>query len=985
MKINNITDLDGLGQWNNIRAFYNYSGTRENPQLTVNLALEISAYEPLGNAPDPLAISSIPIWQQRAIDDQRNFIDINFQLNRNYGELNIPGISGPAVSIFLTNTLLKSGKSSLSPTDTQIIRDFVADCLAYLTKRAEGQGVGDTSPACQLQIPVASTEISASDLIKLSLILSFEARDIPAQETGSILTDLPKTPGEKFECEIEDLTVSPQNGSIFAEAFEGLFFNEEWQLRIGKATPEPGLLGEQQIPALWALRMGKKPRIGFYFEIEDEPIFYAPRPIAKTLETATFPVSRYFAGEPFPADQRQMTFTDIDQNIWARTALSAIDAFLLMLTSPVDSLLSDKFESHDCIVKIRRHQQTIAGALAKTLIPILNTGANDEISLAAAQETFRSALSIRLSNAFTTMAVTVLGVSNVSVDSSQNPDKSLPSRFYGELQKVATPSIIVDTESLSTDPDEASYSLGSGMIRYFKLKDGQSGNWRLPFLFSTENAGKQREIALPPLAFSLTDLECNIIKAPEKPGGEEHTRIKFVTAPPVTPIGKDSFKFPVIRRELPAPPNLMEQMANSNVDPINAETCAPSELAVWNYLLAYDYQAAAQDFVTLRIALDRQNHSDFSGSEAHPLFAPLAQFVMAYQEILSDFEISAGRINSLSEAAGSEVVSAGAALAAFEKITGDVAAGFDEWANPAPEIKSGDAPANLSLFFDVALESCADGRARIDVINSNLSDPASPVLPPLVEIEPFIRVTAPDKPGYALASYNYVLPQSSSETDANEINGSQTYLSYEDALNISSRTVILKGLNVFTAQNVRGQIQVIRNGFPAGASKTAIINDAFKFMSPVMFADSLNPSPRFTDFDFGSLSVSSPALENYLNSFFDLLLKQAVGLSLRLKMEVSFSFEPVSSLPGSPRTILPITIVPLLDLIPQNDEPLPFISPLAGAITNWTSSTDPALNSNSEYNLRLEIFGEKSDRQAAQMPLMTIENLFIKAEKIKFG
>src|SRR5215213_10527530 len=82
VKIDNRDVLNVPEQWNNIRAFYIYAGTPENPQLILDFKLEISAYQPSDYLPEQTTEAGIPGWQQNAVDDQQKFTSLNFQLNQ---------------------------------------------------------------------------------------------------------------------------------------------------------------------------------------------------------------------------------------------------------------------------------------------------------------------------------------------------------------------------------------------------------------------------------------------------------------------------------------------------------------------------------------------------------------------------------------------------------------------------------------------------------------------------------------------------------------------------------------------------------------------------------------------------------------------------------------------------------------------------------------------------------------------------------------
>jgi hypothetical protein len=968
MKIDDVDGLTRAGYWNNVRAYYNYAGTPEAPYLILNFELETSAYEPGSVLPDslnPLAAADIPPWQQNALDDKEKFTAIGFQLDRNYDCPDIPGISGQGVSIFLTDALLKSEKIPLSHGDFQSFRNFVADCLVYVTRRA-GEWSGGSQPVCRLEIPFSLDDVSESDITGLSLTLSFEAQEPPT------ISPPPEEPLTKFECDIEDLTVSPRKTGDFVASFENIFFNKDWQMRIAQSALAGNPPDKKQSAETWAVRMGKKPDTGFYYEIQNQVCHYAPRPIAETIKSATVSINKYVAGERSTfGDKVPMTFTDVDLNDLAKMAFSAIDSFFLpglaTSISKIDSLLSGESETDGYLFRFWEHKRMLAAAVAETVIPIFNSSASDEISLVAAREKLCRSLLTHLSNAFISSCATVFSVSNVSIDRLKTGE-ILPGRFYGQFQKYEAPSAELEgSEQEAAETPGRDYSLSAGKIQYFKSADGQTGGWRLPFLFSSGNAGQQSAVALP-LAYTLTHLELDVVKEPNIQNYDgQSTWLQFTGKPLITQVG--SIEFPVILPAVPAPPQMIAQSADSNA--AKASTAAPSELTFWDYSLSYDSVFSAQSSLTVSITLNNQKTLVYSRNEAHPLFAPLVQFVTVCDDIYTDLEKQVGELNDSSKVTDPEVENAITALDAFEKIFGELAAAYEQWAFSLKGMTPSSELSPETGSFDFVLKSGTHANARLDVI-SRISDSAPT---PVIEIENYTRREAPDKPDYALVSYNYVLSESPQAADDGK-NESLTYLSYENALSISRHIILLKGLNIFTTQNALGQIQIFRN---ARTNEAATIDDSFKLFSPpARFHEPIIPSLKFSDFDLSAIQVSGATLENYLDGFFSSLLKEADGIPLSLKMTVSFSYKPLPSEDDGAFAVLPVTILPPVKVVPQRGAPLSIVAALARQITDWTKSVNPVLDSSSQYNIRLEVFGE----EPGHPPLLAIDNVFIKTAKI---
>ena len=158
----------------------------------------------------------------------------------------------------------------------------------------------------------------------MSLTLSSKAQEPPTTSPP------PETPVTKFECDIEDLTVSLSNGDDFAGIFENIFHNEIWKMRVGKNASVRRSPDKKQSDETLAIRIGKKPDTGFYYEIQNQSVHCAPRPIARTLESATVSILQYdTVDNSFLDDKVPMDFAEVDLNAFAKTAFSVIDKFFL--------------------------------------------------------------------------------------------------------------------------------------------------------------------------------------------------------------------------------------------------------------------------------------------------------------------------------------------------------------------------------------------------------------------------------------------------------------------------------------------------------------------------------------------------------------------------------------------------------------------------------------------------------------------------------
>src|SRR5262249_45242201 len=97
----------------------------------------------------------------------------------------------------------------------------------------------------------------------------------------------------------------------------------------GTGAALPGQPRTSESLSVWAVRMGRKPGFGLTYTIDSHASFYAPQPVETKLRGGTVPLFQYTTGQPYPSGQTvPVTFTGVDMNVWANTALVAIDNFL---------------------------------------------------------------------------------------------------------------------------------------------------------------------------------------------------------------------------------------------------------------------------------------------------------------------------------------------------------------------------------------------------------------------------------------------------------------------------------------------------------------------------------------------------------------------------------------------------------------------------------------------------------------------------------
>lgn len=669
----------GLGQWPNVRADYAYGGTAGAPELVLALRLDVDSYD-----------ESAGGWQEAAANDREAFEQADFQLRPE-----VPG-RWQTISMSLENTLLEQPETALSDAQAQQVRDFVSQCLAYVSGRERGEPGGD-APSATVTFPFATDTVASADVIPMSV--------------GFTLTREPDGLSDSTAIDPRTSPPAPPSLDRFVAGAEAALVTSGWQLRIGTSTTAPSGGGVIR-QTLWAVRMAKPGGQGLGYTIEPGPSFYAPEPLAKALRDGPVAIARYETGGGLGANTETLQFAGVDLNTWARQALSAVDAFLTPTYTAPASVVDEPR-----LAKILGHRDTLAAAIARTVKPVLESSKTDEPSVAAAADRLHQALRDQLGSAFAVTAVTVFGVSGAAA-----PGADSPPRFYG--RPLA----------------DAAASLSSATI---PLTAG--GDSRLAFLFTSESAAGESSVRLA-MTFAMSHLD---------DGGRW---IEFASGPfpsALPPESGDAVEMPVVLRELPEPPSLTEQAAAPTYP--DAGGLTPDLLARWNYAFGYVHRAAAQDTVSAVVEFDRGPAPAVAAEaaardEAGALFDALAQFVTVQPLIAADLEEFLLPVDADSEATDEAVVNAGCALAAFETIVGAVAAAYDAWSRRVAPPAAADVarPAGVAYEFDMGLVRGPGGRARVEIHS------AEGVPAPAVDLDAGLyerHSVTPDAP--ARAAYEY--------------------------------------------------------------------------------------------------------------------------------------------------------------------------------------------------------------------------------------
>jgi len=923
-----------------------------------------------------------------------------YQLTQNYDTADVPGLSGNAVSIQLVNTLLSDTTGSQPEGLQSSLVNYVEQCVRYLQAVIAADAPAE-APSAALTAAIQLKDVSDDDIIQLSVALVLERQGLLCDPVLRGLGD----DGLRVESLIPAVTEAPAstvNGDTtdqdtdttpslvpFAREMETVFATDDWCLRIGVGAADPASIVQSRTPSLWAVRMslsGATSAGGLDFTIGDNPVHYAPRPVATALKTFNADIAPYETGQPFPdGDPKTISFSGVDPNLWYADFLTAVDTFL---TAPyatpafvLDKLLNlddntDASGNKGYLAKMLDYKADLAESMATTLLSIYANGGDDSYLKTAAAEKFKQALLSQLSTLNTLTSVSVFPVTGAKYDKSLKTGVVSPPRFYGQPQA---------TSVQDSTQKENNYSFSTAKVPL--TKSTGDGNSALTFLFDSRYADRRAFVTMD-LAYSLTHLEFDIRSVSGIKKYEQSSWISFLTGPYQRPIGDSGkdFTFPILLRALPTPPTMVAQ----NGSPIKtdkdgyaavSDNAEASDLRRWSYEFSYLRSRAAQDRVLATVEFnqppDTKDMLNASGeSAAEALYRALAQFQAIYPAVAQDLDTYLRPLNGDSDPNAQETLDAQYAVAALVNVVKNVTDKYKAWVNPSMKMAGDEAAPRVVYQFEVGLNESTDpdNRAIVEVVplSFTIDNRSVTNFLPLacVEIDPKnydAELVSHTKEGFA--TYQYRL-----KTDNGE---EPTYLSYAKALNIAERTIQFPKLDIFALQSGWSAVQVNRNQrlAPEGGPETS---REFTFLSDeVRFADPMRPFLVYPSFPLGT-GTKPESMETWLSNFFTLLLTPDATIpftqSTLIKIEARYSYRTAESVADLPCTVLPLSLLP--PTTTEGEIAPPFVAAMAAKVQRWFDTALPVVGTSSAFSFQLSVF---SDSGKSDMPILQVRSLTLPA------
>ncbi len=942
--------LVGIAAWPNVRVSHIYQGDAGRPELHLNFALDTASYS--GN-------------EEQAKRDLACFTRIYFQLHQEYTDLGVPGVTGNAVSMRLHNGLLTDPDLLLSDTQAQVIRDFVSDCVQCLAFIADGSELPPLEPKATLSIPVSLDQVVPDNVIALDVALTFERQVLLTDPSVAALEDgLSVTSAILPQADREGAVAY----TVYATAFERAFQTSAWYMKIGEGLRQTASGEDQRSQQLWTVRFGNAKGTGIFFEIGAEPSYYAPRPVAHSLESKTVTIIDYASGRPV-----QSSFTGVDQNLWFQTCLDAIDTFLSDDFSSAAFILDKILGTNDPLKdgylgQVLKAKQSLADSISATVSPILSTSATDPSTAWAAREKLRQQLLNQIGTAYAAGAVTVFGLTDVSGAPPETP--AGPPNLYGQ-----------PTGGISGDAANQNYTLSAARVPLGPITTSDTGepisyDPRLTFVFSSKNVASQAYVPLD-LALKISHLEFDRTSVPGIAGYVQSRWLTFVNGPFDYALGSGTANIPVVNRMLPTPPTVRTQSAQRHTDtPVTA-----ADLVKWDYHFEYLYEQAAQDMVAVTIELNPRQDGAYRLAAERDLFTDLAQFISSYPDVLRDLTTYLTKIDA-GTPSDETVNQAKKAVSAFATYTTNLAASYAASIAPRRIVSAVAAPDRVEVNFFVALTQDQDGNAQTDILDLRIGgkpatwDPNTGTisngmvtLPAVVvEIDPerYQAQAISPPPETVSIAYRYAArPSGAGKTGE--------FLSYEAALAIPLRTVRLDALNVLVYQSAWSAIYVQRNRLLAPVEELAGVRTTpeFLFQTPVVkFADPIVPRLVYPAFSLDQAAPSNgDGLEEALNRFFEGLFAGGTGkTAVDVSMAGRYSYLLI---PLAPRIQLPVSMLTPTEAVVDPSTPPSFTAPFAASIQDWQAANHPTEDGDPQINIQLQVFGASGTNQ----PIVVVDDL----------
>ncbi|HEY8096261.1 MAG TPA: hypothetical protein VIE65_09275, partial [Methylobacter sp.] len=678
-----------LSGWPSIVPQYLFKTISGVPLLALILHFDTSLYTEDSNEPDKQ-------WQEQAKKDLETYKTIYYQICQ-------PSLQGQAefsVNFSLLTSLLATAPGYLGSDDVAVLQQAIKDIYLYLQARAAGTeylpvagsscsdivkmvggSAGEWNYWCITE-PVALADQNSDELFELTVV--FEILRNSAYVDGAFADDLtvyravtsldPYVAAQASSSQASD-GIPTYALDSFAIDFESIFTvagSHTLKLASGYDRYSSGASASGSQKPLWVVRMGLSEANGIYFGKDGEPIFFAPTPLATTLQSETVEIHPWDAstGAIDLNKSTSNTFQNIDMDVWLNSFFTAVDNLL----SPdliSQAFLVDYLTGESLLPDILQAKEDLASAYALSrTAPILSEQKNADPASAA--ERLKQQMLINLAEAY--KVTTIVSYPMDVTAAFTGKDTSIAPRMYG------TP--IISGESSAEEDSNAgqNYSFSSAKVNL----DPTPQKSDLTFLFYAKNPGDSA-VANFNLDYVATNLEHDIGSVPGIADYEASSWLSFFLPPDPSSETKDGPLFkklgpvsiPVPLRAYPNAPSMTTQNQQQDF-PADPKL---SEILRWNYCYTYVRSTMMQDTIhtIVRMNIDDSNLRMFAVDNSKKLFEILAQYTTVQKDLNNCFTSYLKNVTLQMTGTDEIVVQAKGGLKSLLGLMNDAAYYFPYW------------------------------------------------------------------------------------------------------------------------------------------------------------------------------------------------------------------------------------------------------------------------------------------------------------------
>ncbi len=789
----------------------------------------------------------------------------------------------------------------------------------------------------------------------------------------------------------------------FALHFEEAFGNQLFKLAATYVGEKKNTLTHTDNEELWAVRIknaADKTAAGIACSVNyGEADYYAPQPLANFLfglQDVEIYDFEFYTGKQTKSQKHD--FSGIDSEVWAQSFLQSMESILdsgMSLPITMIDHLNGSADDKGILAGLLKAKQTVADAIGLQTIPILLNPDQKGEGLPLAAEKIRQQLLINLYNGY--MINTIVQY-HVDIDTPY-PDENqqIVPNYYGKP--------FVNNQ---VPDDTKSYSFSSAKIPLKNFAGaGESAESYLTYCFEAKTPSLSSNMVIP-VRYNITHAEFNIRKLKENAGDlpddlnnyEISEWLNFILPFDVASDTTADTEIPVPLRQYPALPVFRSQTFSPKIENAEKDKVTIEDAKLSNF--SFDYTIdhfVAQDRYHFEVCFnaDPGKISDLQDSKSlnakqKALFAELAQFEAVTNEFIDYFKTNLPNVSKDTDS--DELKTLTQMLTSYSGLANNVS---DAWLNLYTKDFRADftaVPEVIKAVFEVTESSSdpdpAKGLFQLSLSNWSVTSAGQPVSYidfPEINISDWIpewyccdKVNCDDPlplpEGADPAQYKQVILR------YYKMNGAQKeYLSFEEGVNLRSRSIAFKNLSVLLIQNAWAGLWIERNS-SLGRYPTA---PEFIYSTPLSrFSNPIMPSLNLGNvFELQPPSPDQRLLKDYICNLLGKLLlapDQSVA-SASLKILVQYKFT-TSGQPGEmPYITLPVVLMPpTLFTKADVDGSGEAVNALNRTVLSWFEQMQPVLNCG--LITLSAFFYSNLTGTANSLPLLILDNLEIDVNKV---